>query len=227
MLGLCGHLAGDGLAVWVLHHTPLSDPTRQLGGTGVTRAPDAIWALYGVGPGGKKRELKDPERHLECLKLRRQEDAPDAPLRLELVPGDPATGLLPHYRLVGVGSAAGDPLPPETGQRTPSSAPDNRAALTDRQRRVLDVLRACPNHTATTPDLAIAAGLTGDQTGETLEALVQKRLAAPAGTGKPHARGSKPPKRWKATPLALAAGDEAGRADRLLREALGGGDAGG
>ena len=90
------------------HHTPLSDFTRQKGGMGVLRALDSGWALYGVGEEGQKRHLKDPERVLACLKLRRQEDAPDAPLRLELVPGDPAAGVLPRYRLVGTAVTTAD-----------------------------------------------------------------------------------------------------------------------
>ena len=90
------------MAVTVAHHTPLSDFMRQKGGMGVLRALDAGWALYGVGERGHKRALKDPQRFLACFKLRRQEDAPDAPLRLELVPGDVAAGVLPRYRLVGV-----------------------------------------------------------------------------------------------------------------------------
>jgi hypothetical protein len=234
-LGLCSHLAGEGLAVSVLHHTPMSDPTRQLGGSGVTRAPDAIWSLYGVGEGGKKRSLKDSERYLKCLKLRRQEDAPDAPLRLELVPGDPAAGVLPRYRLVdGVKHCTPEP-------QAVSGAPGDGVKhctppliLTDRQRAVLSALKRAPERTATTPELAAAAGLDGDRTGQILNTLVDKKLVAPAGTGAPNAKGSKPPRRWKATPLAIAVPESgtgapveifnprADPADRLLHEALDG-----
>ena len=82
MLGLCRQLTKAGASVVMAHHTPLSDLTRQKGGMGVLRTLDSLWALYGVGERGAKRSLKDPERFLACLKLRRQEDAPDAPLRL-------------------------------------------------------------------------------------------------------------------------------------------------
>jgi hypothetical protein len=228
MLGLCRQLTKDGQAVTVTHHTPLSDPTRQKGGMGVLRALDAGWALYGVGEGGKKRSLKDPERMLACFKLRRQEDAPDAPLRLELVPGDPAAGVLPRYQLV-------DRVTPVTpGATAAVTLPPAAPILTDRQRAVLAALKRTPDRTATTPELAAAAGLDGDRTGQILNALVDKRLVAPAGTGAPNANGSKPPRRWKATPLAIAVAEEPAAAtdpepvpvvdpaDRLLREALDG-----
>ena len=104
-LGMCGALTQEGMAVTVLHHTPKSDPTTHRGGDGVIRALDAMWSLYGVGDFGKKRKLKDPERYLACHKLRRQQDAPEEPLRLTLVPGDPDApggggGTLPTYRLL-------------------------------------------------------------------------------------------------------------------------------
>jgi hypothetical protein len=217
MLGLCRQLTKAGAAVCVAHHTPLSDFTRQKGGMGVLRALDAGWALYGVGERGQKRHLKDPERVLACFKLRRQEDAPDAPLRLELVPGDPAAGVLPRYRLVET---------PANVQRVEHSDPDSPPppTLTPRQRAVLAALTRAPERTATTPELAAAAGLDGDRTGQILRDLVAKRLVAPAGLGVPNAKGSKPPRRWTVTPLAIAVpGDSSDPAARLLREALGDG----
>jgi hypothetical protein len=219
MLGLCRQLTKAGAAVCVAHHTPLSDFTRQKGGMGVLRALDAGWALYGVGERGQKRSLKDPERVLACFKLRRQEDAPDAPLRLELVPGDPPAGVLPRYRLV-------DALELSRNGKSPPEATAPRAldisgpVLTERQRAVLAALTRAPERTATTPELAAAAGLDGDRTGQILRDLVAKRLVAPAGLGAPNAKGSKPPRRWTATPLAIAVAGDA--ADRLLREALDG-----
>lgn len=65
-------------------------------------------------------------------------------------------------------------------------------------------------------------GLDGDRTADTLQQLVEKRLVAPAGVGAPNAKGSKAPKRWKATPLAIAVPPPEHKADRLLREALDG-----
>src|SRR5262245_61560742 len=139
---------------------------------GVLRALDAGWALYGVGEGGKKRRLKDPERYLACFKLRRQEDAPDAPLRIELVPGDPPAGGLPRYRLVDDPAGGGT----DRQRAAPVSAPDTAPApdsrpsptLTPRQRTVLTALRRAPGSAATTPELTAAAGLDRTRTGEIL-----------------------------------------------------------
>lgn len=223
-LGLCKQLTKRGMAVTVLHHTPLSDPTRQKGGMGVLRALDSLWALYGVGGDHQKRRLKDPERYLACLKLRRQEDAPDDPLRIELVPGDLPGGVLPRYRLVTTPHHAARQS--TTGRDAARAPAPQGPILTDRQRAVLTALRRAPEQTATTPELATACRLDGDRTGETLKALAGKGLVAPAGTGEPSARGSKAPRRWRATPLAIAVAPPAPtpeeKADRLLREALDG-----
>jgi hypothetical protein len=115
-----------------------------------------------------------------------------------------------------------------------SSSPATPALiLTDRQRAVLTALRRAPESTATTPELAIAVGLDRTRTGETVSALVEKKLVAAAGVGTPNAKGSKPPRKWKATPLAIAVAPAdpdstpsptptPDLADRLLHEALDG-----
>ncbi len=213
-LGLCKQLTKRGAGVTILHHTPMSDPTRQKGGMGVLRAIDVGWALYGVGAGAQKRALKDPERYLACFKARRQEDAPDAPLRIIYDLASPAAGVtLPRYRLV-----TGAPVTPvvvSTGATVEPPAP----ALTDRQRRVLDELRGAADHAATTPEISAAAGLDGDRARETLVALSKRGLVEIAGTAPAHEKGSKPATIWRLTELART-GTASDPATRLLHEAL-------
>ena len=77
--------------------------------------------------------------------------------------------------------------------------------LTDRQRSVLTALVRAVDHTATTPEVAHAAGLDDDTARRALKTLAGKELAVEVGTGPANAKGSKPPTVWRATPVAVIA----------------------
>jgi hypothetical protein len=240
-LGLCSQLTKYGVGVTVLHHSPLNDPTRQLGGSGVQRAIDVEWVLYGVGKDKRKRALHDRERYLECIKARNLEDVPPEALRITLDAGPPS-----RYRLLSGGFPDRLPAPDLAGLRpggvqgdeegmegrSPASEAEARRVAGERvsrtQARLLEWLQIALRDGVplrTTPAVARALALDTEAVRRAWAALIKRGLVEVEGEVPGNARGSPKTKVYRPTPKGVAW--KQSTADRLIREALdgrGGGD---
>ena len=197
-LGALRQVTRMGAGVLAPHHCAkdATPPYEPRGGSAILGELDLCWSLSHL-PGCTVR-LHDPRRVLACVKSRFAELTPP-PLRLERVDEDPAAPRSRYgYRLLDAAAAA--------ERRSESGAPRGGLdGLSEPQRRVLEALCAAEGHTATTPELAAATELDANRTREALLALIRSRYARLAGEGPVPKRGGRPPVRYAATRLALAA----------------------
>jgi hypothetical protein len=224
-LGALRQVTRRGVGVLAPHHCAkdASPPYEPRGGSAILGELDLCWSLARLP--GCTDPLHDPRRVLECVKSRFAELTPP-PIRLERVDADPAAPRPRYgYRLLAAGTAV--PAAPL------EMAADAYAALTDKQRAIVGALCAAPGYLRTTPQLTEATGVPGNRMPEVLAPLIRAgwlRLAPKEAVSKP-VGGGRAPNAYVATPWALEhvpaggdplgdPGDVAGRAERLLHEAL-------
>jgi hypothetical protein len=186
-LKLCRQLTNKGLAVTILHHTPMSDPTRPRGGGGIVGGLDIGWAIHGTGPKYAKRALHDPVRVLTCFKSRHQDVTPAEPLTIEYLPGSP--GERPRYRLAGSQPARATVTEvPRTAPTLPTPTPGPGTP----GRKLLDAMKA---HGGPATLKELGTGLDRTSAYATMKELVAAGLVNEAGTV-PTPGGGKPSMRY-------------------------------